>query len=109
MALQNGVPYAQDDILYDYGMRALAESYANQPLPEPRSATPPLPEKRPATTPNQHHGHQFNSKIGNSVARIINSIGMESFWPSTMDRECQKAARILTSFASMSPHLLVLI
>jgi len=40
-------------------------------------------------------------KLGAPVNRLSNKIGSEAFWPTTLDKECDKAARILKSFCSM--------
>ena len=40
-------------------------------------------------------------KIGAPVNRLSNKLGSESFWPTTLDKESDKAARILRSFCSM--------
>lgn len=37
-------------------------------------------------------------KLGAPVNRLSNKIGSESFWPKTLDKESEKAARILRSF-----------
>lgn len=37
-------------------------------------------------------------KLGNPINRLSNKIGSEAFWPTTLDRESDKAARILRSF-----------
>ncbi|KAG8629779.1 hypothetical protein KVT40_001398 [Elsinoe batatas] len=37
-------------------------------------------------------------KLGPPVNRLSNKLGSEAFWPTTMDKECDKAARILKSF-----------
>lgn len=37
-------------------------------------------------------------KLGDPVNRWSNKIGSEAFWPTTLDRESDKAARILQSF-----------
>lgn len=39
-------------------------------------------------------------KLGAPVNRLSNKLGSEAFWPTTMDKECDKAARILQSFCS---------
>lgn len=39
-------------------------------------------------------------KLGAPVNRWTNKIGSEAFWPTTMDKESYKAARILRSFCS---------
>ncbi|KAK2742412.1 hypothetical protein FQN55_007850 [Onygenales sp. PD_40] len=37
-------------------------------------------------------------KLGRPINRLSNKVGAESFWPTTMDKESDKAARILRSF-----------
>lgn len=37
-------------------------------------------------------------KLGGPVNRLSNKLGSEAFWPTTMDKESDKAARILKSF-----------
>ncbi|CAN9268561.1 unnamed protein product [Alternaria alternata] len=37
-------------------------------------------------------------KIGGSLNSFSNRIGSEAWWPTTLDHECEKAARILSSF-----------
>ncbi|KAF7902187.1 uncharacterized protein EAF01_007485 [Botrytis porri] len=37
-------------------------------------------------------------KLGGPVNKLTNKIGSEAFWPTGMDKECEKAARILKSF-----------
>lgn len=37
-------------------------------------------------------------KLGDPVNRWSNKVGSEAFWPTTLDRESDKAARILQSF-----------
>jgi hypothetical protein len=39
-------------------------------------------------------------KIGPPVNRLSNKLGSEAFWPTTLDKESDKAARILRSFCS---------
>jgi hypothetical protein len=39
-------------------------------------------------------------KLGAPVNRLSNKIGSEAFWPTTLDIESDKAARILKSFCS---------
>lgn len=40
-------------------------------------------------------------KLGAPVNRLSNKIGSEAFWPTTLDKESDKAARILKSFCSI--------
>lgn len=39
-------------------------------------------------------------KLGPPVNRLSNKVGAEAFWPTTLDIESDKAARILRSFCS---------
>ncbi|KAF2112135.1 hypothetical protein BDV96DRAFT_498349 [Lophiotrema nucula] len=41
-------------------------------------------------------------KLGAPVNRLSNTLGSEAFWPTTLDKESDKAARILKSFCSRS-------
>ena len=43
-------------------------------------------------------------KLGAPVNRLSNKLGSEAFWPTTLDKESDKAARILKTFCSK--HLL---
>lgn len=40
-------------------------------------------------------------KLGPPVNKLSNKLGSEAFWPTTLDKESDKAARILKSFCSM--------
>ncbi|KIL90463.1 hypothetical protein FAVG1_06195 [Fusarium avenaceum] len=46
--------------------------------------------------------HKMSSKAGSPLNKAAHFIGAEGWWPSTMDKECSKAARILHSFTSLS-------
>lgn len=39
-------------------------------------------------------------KLGAPVNKLSNKVGSEAFWPTTLDVESNKAARILKSFCS---------
>jgi hypothetical protein len=39
-------------------------------------------------------------RLGVPVNKLTNKIGSEAFWPTTLDHESDKAARILKSFCS---------
>ncbi|KAI9746758.1 MAG: hypothetical protein M1818_000473 [Claussenomyces sp. TS43310] len=41
---------------------------------------------------------EWSDKLGAPVNRLSNRIGSEAFWPTTLDKESDKAARILRSF-----------
>lgn len=42
--------------------------------------------------------HKFGATAGGPLNRAANFVGAEGWWPASMDRECDKAARILYSF-----------
>ena len=42
--------------------------------------------------------------LGTPVNKLSNKLGAEAFWPTTLDKESDKAARILRSFCSPSPR-----
>lgn len=44
-------------------------------------------------------------KLGAPVNKLSNKLGSEAFWPTTLDKESDKAARILRSFCSTSTVL----
>jgi hypothetical protein len=46
--------------------------------------------------------YNWVDKLGAPVNRLSNKVGSEAFWPTTLDIESDKAARILKSFCSMS-------
>ena len=39
-------------------------------------------------------------KLGAPINKLTNKLGSEAFWPTTLDKESDKAARILKSFCS---------
>ena len=41
-------------------------------------------------------------RLGGPVNKFTNKIGSEAFWPTTLDKESDKSARILKSFCSAS-------
>jgi lipid-binding SYLF domain-containing protein len=47
-------------------------------------------------------------KLGQPVNKLTNKIGSEAFWPTSLDRESDKAARILKSFCSTYTYLILL-
>ncbi|KAI0879883.1 DUF500-domain-containing protein [Annulohypoxylon maeteangense] len=42
--------------------------------------------------------YQWGVKAGAPINKLTNMLGSEAFWPTSMDKECDKAARILKSF-----------
>ncbi|KAF4983453.1 hypothetical protein FZEAL_1182 [Fusarium zealandicum] len=66
---------------------------------EPESQEPILvPAKR--TTGDHIHG--ISSKAAWPFNKAANMVGAEGWWPTSMDKECNKAARILHSFTTLS-------
>jgi hypothetical protein len=45
-------------------------------------------------------GWSWFEKLGTPVNKLTNKIGSEAFWPTTLDHESDKSARILKSFCS---------
>lgn len=48
--------------------------------------------------------YQWSIKAGVPINKITNKLGSEAWWPSSMDQECDKAARILKSFCKDGFH-----
>lgn len=42
--------------------------------------------------------YNYVDKLGAPINRLSNKVGAEAFWPTTLDKESEKAARILRSF-----------
>ncbi|KAH8652171.1 hypothetical protein BX600DRAFT_516241 [Xylariales sp. PMI_506] len=42
--------------------------------------------------------YEWSVKASGPVNKLTNKLGSEAFWPTSMDKECDKAARILKSF-----------
>lgn len=52
-------------------------------------------------------GWGWFEKLGAPVNKLTNKIGSEAFWPTTLDHESDKSARILKSFCSEYLHSLI--
>lgn len=59
----------------------------------------PAPATQQASTFNRKL-HSMTSKAGWPLNKAANVIGAEGWWPTSMEKECVKAARILHSFTS---------
>jgi hypothetical protein len=44
--------------------------------------------------------YDWSVKAGVPINKVTNKLGSEAFWPTSLDKECDKAARILKSFCS---------
>ncbi|KAJ9603297.1 hypothetical protein H2200_012075 [Cladophialophora chaetospira] len=51
-----------------------------------------------ALLPGFNKAYAVVDKLGAPVNRLSNKVGSEAFWPTTMDKESEKAARILRGF-----------
>lgn len=51
-----------------------------------------------ALLPGFNKAYAVVDKLGAPVNRLSNKIGSEAFWPTSMDKECEKCARILRTF-----------
>ncbi|GJN76483.1 hypothetical protein VFPFJ_09196 [Purpureocillium lilacinum] len=59
----------------------------------------PAPAKQPSAFNRKFHS--ITSKAGWPLNKAANVIGAEGWWPTSMEKECSKAARILHSFTSL--------
>ncbi|KAK5076551.1 hypothetical protein LTS08_007398 [Lithohypha guttulata] len=51
-----------------------------------------------ALLPGFNKAYAVVDKLGAPVNRLSNKVGSEAFWPTTLDKECEKCARILRTF-----------
>ncbi|CAM1502756.1 Fc.00g075320.m01.CDS01 [Cosmosporella sp. VM-42] len=58
------------------------------------------PQQAPSKPTIGERFHKISSKAGWPLNKAANAIGAEGWWPSSMEKECNKAARILHSFTS---------
>ncbi|OAA80491.1 DUF500 domain protein [Akanthomyces lecanii RCEF 1005] len=49
------------------------------------------------------HLSSVSSKVGWPLNKAANVVGAEGWWPTSVEKECDKAARILHSFTSLEP------
>ncbi|KAJ6437726.1 ATP-dependent DNA helicase PIF1 [Purpureocillium lavendulum] len=59
------------------------------------------PTKQPSAFNRKFHS--ITSKAGWPLNKAANVIGAEGWWPTSVEKECSKAARILHSFTSLGP------
>lgn len=91
----------------------LKQAPQTPPVYTPRSETPEYRQSprmseeqqrsAPATTKPTigERFHKISSKAGWPLNKAANVIGAEGWWPTSMDKECNKAARILHSFTQL--------
>ncbi|KAI8624732.1 hypothetical protein F5Y19DRAFT_467585 [Xylariaceae sp. FL1651] len=69
--------------------------------PPPSSPSQTLTAAEPSSSKHGGFGqklYQWGIKAGGPINKLTNKLGSEAFWPTAMDKECDKAARILKSF-----------
>ena len=54
--------------------------------------------KSSAWEKTKHSSKKWFDKVGAPVNKVSNKLGAEAFWPTSLDKESDKAARILRSF-----------
>ncbi|KAI1774452.1 hypothetical protein F4818DRAFT_82970 [Hypoxylon cercidicola] len=80
-------------------------------FPPPPTSPPPLntaashhpPTSAGASSSSSKSGfgrklYEWGVKAGVPINKLTNKLGSEAFWPTSLDKECDKAARILKSF-----------
>ncbi|KAF4339468.1 YSC84-like protein [Fusarium beomiforme] len=78
------------------------------PPPAYSAESVPIQGQSPAVRENRKSGfadrlHQLSAKIAGPVNDFANKLGCEAFMPTTLDKECDKASRILRSFCDGTP------
>ncbi|KAI0896402.1 DUF500-domain-containing protein [Annulohypoxylon nitens] len=77
-----------------------AQSFA--PPPPATGVYPPTASAEETSEPSKsgfgRKLYQWGIKAGVPINKLTNKLGSEAFWPTSMDKECDKAARILKSF-----------
>ncbi|CAK7563625.1 MAG: hypothetical protein SEPTF4163_001495 [Sporothrix epigloea] len=86
----------------------IPQQYAAPDQPYPKFDPPPsrpisssngLQQSSYFSKPNMRERlYQWSIRVGAPVNRLTNKLGSEPFWPSSLDHESDKAARILMSF-----------
>lgn len=61
-------------------------------------ATQPSAGKASAWDKTKAASGSWFQKVGGPVNKLSNKLGAEAFWPTSLDKESDKAARILRSF-----------
>ncbi|SPO03637.1 uncharacterized protein DNG_06320 [Cephalotrichum gorgonifer] len=81
------------------------------PLPEPNPHLQPAPADVAHGANDGHRKkswstrmHELGTKAATPINALANKLGSQSFLPTTMDKECEKAASILLSFCKDGAH-----
>ncbi|KAI1454203.1 DUF500-domain-containing protein [Annulohypoxylon moriforme] len=80
---------------------------ATQPPPAAGTSTPHAAADETSEPSKSGFGrklYQWGIKAGVPINKLTNKLGSEAFWPTSMDKECDKAARILKSFCKDGFH-----
>ncbi|KAF5647948.1 YSC84-like protein [Fusarium sp. NRRL 52700] len=94
-----------------YNTRPAGYDFKNTYFPPPPSYTANSPSIQQQSTEaqiNRKSGfanriHVLSAKIAGPVNNFANKLGCEAFMPTTMEKECEKAARVLASFCEGTP------
>ncbi|SCN81968.1 uncharacterized protein FFB20_06640 [Fusarium fujikuroi] len=90
-------PLKQAGQLPSYSIQPNSTEY-QQPQPQPQDRDVSATAKPTAG----ERFHKISAKAGSPLNKAANLFGAEGWWPSTMDKECSKAARILHSFTNLN-------
>lgn len=96
--IEQPIPESHAD-LYD----STPQHTGNQQQPHqqtPHQPPPPDSDGAPKKTNWAQRFSAFGTKAAAPFNMLANKLGSETFLPSTMDKECEKAARILKNFCS---------
>lgn len=91
--------------LYDNTPPTHSEAQAQPPTGTQQTAHQVPPPDSDGAPKKAGWGQRFSAWGGKAATpfnMLANKLGSESFLPDTMDKECEKAARILRSFCSKS-------
>lgn len=88
-------PAKSEDVPPTY---AASVSSQNQQEPSTEMPNDATHEKRRSPSRFSQRFHSISGKAGWPLNKAANLIGAEGWWPTSMTKECNKAARILHSF-----------
>ncbi|KAK2594178.1 hypothetical protein QQS21_008117 [Conoideocrella luteorostrata] len=76
------------------------DANSNVNLPQHNAASASTSPQKPSSFGQKFHS--FTTKAGWPLNKAANVIGAEGWWPTSLQKECSKAARILHSFTSLA-------
>ncbi|KAI1463467.1 DUF500-domain-containing protein [Daldinia caldariorum] len=77
---------------------AAASLHPQQHQQQPSTPTTDAPSSSTTKVGFGRKLYEWGTKVGAPINKLTNKLGSEAFFPSAMDKECDKAARILKSF-----------